>query len=337
MPGRAASGAECQSLSWREARQPPETAPCGAREPCTPLYLEHSAKVDLSDPSPLRAEERSGLHGERSDPPAELREHTARRPLPSNPLEHMKRGPVSVCERTWVTLLCGCGAKSVPAGGCYREDCVICTSDVGRRRARKAWAKFEFSFRGRPLLYTVFTVPPNRRCLATKKQWQLWRKRLVKLLKAEYGFEFGLESSHACSTKDTTFFHPQFNFLWLQVPGSRSYIDVNKLRRQWGKIVGADDPDKVVFHTQYVYMPHKQRHKINYSVRAVPGWFHWSGTRVRWYYLKGKNVAAPPRPSRICEECGQPIRFVALVDPELACVLRERARVVALALHGPEP
>lgn len=231
------------------------------------------------------------------------------------PLDELAfRGPTRQCDPSWGVVTCRCGPKPVRIG-CQAEDCLDCTTDVTRRRTRSAWRRVEpdLASRARPMLYTVFTVPPERRVDLTQKDWASWRRRIVKRLKEGYGFRYGIVSTHPTG-EDMVTFHPHLNVLWLQTSESRPFLDVASLAADWQNIIGSEG--RGVMHHTYSYEKGKQKHWLRYVLRPFPGWSHWRGRALRWYWLKGQLPKAEGRTAETCPVCEQPYLWFGLCADE---------------------
>lgn len=260
-----------------------------------PLYLDDAANVDRAKPSKGRKAVSALVRGERLS-----------------------------CEPKWAVYRCACKARPVPEGACMNADCDTCAEYTGARRARNAWEKFDHGRAGRPVCYTVLTVPPWLREEAARlSTWKLWRKKLVAYLKKRWGLDYGVEWSQPTGdNKD--FFHPHINLLWVVKNGFRTFIDVGELRAAWGKIIGSKA--KVVIHHQYVPGRQLQKilHRFRYVFRAFTGWAFWMGN-VKWYGNWPKPKKEDKR-DRSCGRCGLVPERAGWISEELRQEWDERGR-----------
>jgi hypothetical protein len=120
---------------------------------------------------------------------------------------------------------------------------------------------------------------------------------------------YGVEISHPVGEAGDDF-HPHLNFLWRPRPGFRGFVDVELLRAEWGRILGARGAVDV-YH-QYSSSEGKIRHWCRYVSRLFPGFHGWTGN-VKWYgtYPRKKT----PAPGR-CLRCGHQYRYVGTVSSE---------------------
>lgn len=186
--------------------------------------------------------------------------------------------------------------------GCMAMSCTRCAPAVTARRARKAHARLDAGRKGRPVLYTVLTVPPAMRAKFTdRKAWRAALRRMWKSMEKEFGALYGVEGSHPIG-KDTEVFHPHANFLWVQRSGFRYMLDTNRLRELWAKAIGCRGVVDV--HTQFMTTDAKVAHRVRYALRTFPGFQGWTGS-IRWY------GSYPPMPKDDdgggavrCPDCG---------------------------------
>jgi hypothetical protein len=219
------------------------------------------------------------------------------------------RQSTRTCEPKWYVYACGCSKKLVKSG-CMHRDCLTCEDQVGARRASRCRWRLDAGREGRPVLYTVLTVPPELRArYADPAVWRSACRRAWKVLRKQFGAEYGLEASHPAG-EDLEVFHPHANFLWVQRPGFRPFLDVAALRRAWARILGYDG-EVVVYH-RYADAPGKIAHWARYVTRTFPGWSWWTPS-VRWYGAFPREL---PDREVVCPGCGQPFRFVGEASPE---------------------
>jgi len=218
---------------------------------------------------------------------------------------NIRQTSLSACAAKGLKVGCLCGFRVVRSG-CMKKDCPVCGQEVTKRRARRIFDRFEKVRNGRPVLYTVLTVPPKVRSrFVVRSEWRKVVKAVIKVFKSEFGFDFGVECSHPISETNEYVFHPHINLLWLQkagvdrhkseIPGS---IDLDKLRARWAQILGTAGPVDV--NHQFAATEKKIRHRCRYIARVFPGLSSWVGS-VRWY---GKPPVLPPE-IRKCPKCGQ--------------------------------
>ena len=266
---------------------------------------------------------------------------------------------------------CGCGVELLPEH-CDKKSCshLYCSRINRERRARDVEDRFEASRRGRDVIYAVLTVPPHLRgkfgdrtiippkpsrakAKAKKKPrtagevaWKKAQERLVRYLKAEEDFDYGVERTDPCGD-DGEKWHPHINLLWVRKSGS-GYINPDALERlkdRWRWIIGAspDEPISVYVHfaTDRAHPGH-ERDSLNYDPVALrKHWYSYMG-RVwpRWeeefpYHLKikwlGKPAKTPERtPDPCCPKCEREVvvmNFGSLEEAErLAGLGYERLR-----------
>ena len=233
--------------------------------------------------------------------------------------KYAPRGPVKRCPDRWIIRSCTCGPQLVQSG-CMNRDCEKCADFVKRRAGSRAETRLLAGRRYRePILKTIFTVPDYlREKFNDKKVWRATLRRLVKVLKANHGFLFGIEASHPTGD-DLEVFKPHANFLWRQKKGFRAKLNLTVLREEWRKILNLGKKDKLANPHHEFIIPddeegkNKLSHACSYTVRPFPGWQYWTGS-VRWYgkYPKGieLNQTDP------CEECGDYFTYQGVATPE---------------------
>jgi hypothetical protein len=200
--------------------------------------------------------------------------------------------------------------------GCCRLSCVACEKQLRARRALAIKERFEAAggMAGGPVLYTILTVPPALRARAAQEAtWTDWKRKIVKWLKKNAGFRFGVERTDPAGDRDRTKWHPHINLLWCQRPGFRPYLDLAKLRTAWAQIIGAKTVN--VWH-QFSSAPGQLWHWFSYMGRTWPEWVpvvkgHMT---VRWYGRYPKSEDAGPA---CCEKCGE--GYVVLRCGSRAC------------------
>src|SRR3990167_874268 len=246
------------------------------------------------------------------------------------------------CEPKWTVLKCSCGTKAVPKD-CHRLRCWKCAGFLRDRRATAIEKRFEENRRGRAVIYLVATVTPDRReAAADPATWTRWRRKLVKWLKKNAGFAWGVERTDPAGDQDPTSWHPHLNLLLIQRDGFRPWQDVEALREEWARIV---DPapdlfgEKVVdVHVEYCdgSTPKKYGkllHWYSYMGRTWPAWAPVvkRHLHVRWM---GKYPPSPPKESTgCCPECGEDFEVILRNVDEVTA--RKLVRVELEALSRP--
>lgn len=208
--------------------------------------------------------------------------------------------PAEPCVRTWKVAACECRTK-IYESGCCRLCCRSCESHLRARRAGSFRDRIEPARRGKPLIYTIFTVPLYLRALAADpKVWSSWRRRIWKYLKKKHGGLFAVERTDPCGDSDERVWHPHLNFLWIQRDGFRPYLDVGALRQEWARIIGATG--EVNAWTQYSSNDRKIGHWYWYLSRTWPDWQATAKKHmtVRWL---GSYPTKPEKQKR-CPDCG---------------------------------
>jgi hypothetical protein len=254
-----------------------------------------------------------------------------------------KRTPVENCETRWIMIGCGCKSQLVQSG-CMRRNCEPCADYVKKRAGTRVEARLLAGLKpGEPILKTIFTVPDYlREKYADRKVWRRLLRRLVAVLKSDFGFLFGLEASHPTGD-DLDEFKPHANFLWRRRPkgGWRGTIDLGKLREAWRKLlnIGLKDPLANPHH-EFIVVKHwnkyepikkgapvtdekknKLSHACSYTVRPFPGWTWWTGS-IRWYGNYPKNVPMIQDPP--CPVCGMTYAFQGVPNDEEIKMWKER-------------
>lgn len=255
-------------------------------------------------------------------------EHTANLApeIPEMPLY-----PPSECDPKYIVLQCACGRRVVPSS-CMSLDCDFCKKQVSRRRADSVMRRLlggdlyqKRQYQNRIVIYTVFTVPPEVResCL-NKAYWQKARKKAWGLLKSMFGAKYAVEVSHPQGDKNVKLFHPHLNFLWIQKPGFRPFIDVDLLRAKWGEVVGVEKSD---VYSQYTNKIGKIIHWCKYVTRTFPGTHKWTGS-MRWY---GKYPKIKQPTEYVCSGCNSKFKLVGWVRAEDIDAWYERGILMGLA------
>ena len=221
----------------------------------------------------------------------------------------------SSCHPRYFRQFCECG-KTVHRTGCRKTDCPECADEITARRSIRAFKRFEKGRKGRPVLYTVFTVPPViRERFSDRNVWSKVVKLVVRNLKNLYGFEYGLVQSHPISEDHPDTFHPHLNVLWIQKPGHKAFFEESQLvmmREIWASILDYDK--EVVVHHEYTQRRKLNKrtgelikeavqikHLCNYVTRTFPGYASWMGS-IRWY--GGKAVPKLKDEIHTCKTCG---------------------------------
>lgn len=237
--------------------------------------------------------------------------------------------PQEPCKPSYAARACHC-SKRVKRRGCCRQSCPDCGAVKGPLRIRRKVAirkRFEKARNGRPLLYTIFTVPPElRHKAADPAVWRRWRKAIWAVLRRKFGGEFACErtdpagkckraneSGERCACAKCSRWHPHLNFLWVQRPtGSfRPFIAKDRLAylgRAWGRIIGATRTVNI----RHAYCePDRDKagaaraaHWYSYMARV---WADWAKAvpghvNVRWLGKFPRKIDAPK--AAYCDKCG---------------------------------
>jgi len=224
----------------------------------------------------------------------------------------------SQCTPKFIVLSCACGRRIVPST-CMSLDCERCKDQVGKRRSwsvlkrllgHKLYQRYEYS--GLNVIYTVFTVPPDARAgfFFDKSAWQKIRKKAWRILKDNFGAKFGFEATHPAGDKISLTFHPHLNFVWVQRPGFRPFINVDLLREKWSKALNLEKTD---VHSQYTNRIARVVHWCKYVTRTFPGTHKWTGP-LRWY---GQYPKIPQPSDCGCEKCGKKFTVIGWIDARL--------------------
>lgn len=207
--------------------------------------------------------------------------------------------------------MCGCALRVAPFGACSRLDCETCRPANALRRARSVKAALLARPDKRPVLYTVFTVPPAGRAqFVDRKRWRVAVKSIITYLKRYHGFEYGAECSHPNGDRDPAVFHPHVNLLWVQREGFKPLFTGEQLagiRNAWSNAIGGYAP--VDIHHQYVKRRERFRiwHRCKYMTRPFPKWAAWCGG-VQWY---GRRPKVPDNSKKNpCGKCGHEFKIV---------------------------
>jgi len=229
--------------------------------------------------------------------------------LPSGP--DFPRYRVTECTPKYIILQCDCGRHIVPST-CMNLRCKNCADFIRDRRKWKVYFRLNQSNitgHGRrvilPVLYTVLTLPEEIRYLyTTKEAWSKLRRKAWSLLKTQFHGWYGVEATHPVGDEDEKHFHPHLNFLWKVKPGFRPFLDVNKLRQAWSKILGVPNAD--IYHQYSVSTP-QIIHWVKYVCRTFPGAHHWTGS-LRWFgkYPKAQH----DKRNCQCPDCGKTYKYI---------------------------
>lgn len=234
----------------------------------------------------------------------------------SNLVQHPTPAPAEPCTPSWSTGACGCESWAFEAG-CSRLSCRGCEEKLRTRRMLEIRRRFEgpAGRNGKPVLYTVLTVPPELRARAADPDtWRKWRRAAWKAMKLRFGGLFAVERTDPCGDRAPDKWHPHLNFLWVQVDGTKPFINVAELAEAWREIIGSYRRPSI--HHAYDEHPARLQHWYWYMGRTWPDW-HGSVKRhlsVRWM---GKFPTKIPKPTN-CEDCGQPFVFVTGLDRKAA-------------------
>lgn len=223
------------------------------------------------------------------------------------------------CTPKYLVLQCSCGRHIVPST-CMSLNCPGCKKYVSKRRSASIFRRLMAEpnrpenkykrYNRKNVLYTICTVPVMERYkYINPAEWQKVRRKLWKVLKERFGALYGVEATHPVGDKDPGFFHPHLNFLWIQKPGLRGFLDVNELREAWAKILSVDVAD--VYH-QYNSNVRKIKHWCNYVSRTFPGTHGWTGP-VRWY---GKYPIINNKVTVTCGQCSSGFVAIGWIDKD---------------------
>jgi len=229
------------------------------------------------------------------------------------------RQTATSCEPKYLVIECSCGPTLVKSG-CMRKDCEECADAVGLRRSGRVYDRLQKGAEGRSVLYTVLTVPPDLRGrFVSTDKWRKALRKIWKTMKASFGALYGVENSHPTG-ENLEVFAPHANFLWVQRPGFRPYIDVDELRAAWASIIGAEGPVDV--HHQYVPSGDvkKVAHRCRYSTRSFPGWGWWIPS-MRWYGTYPRKMKKEPP---VCHRCGERFRYGGVATDDEVSMWNER-------------
>lgn len=229
------------------------------------------------------------------------------------------------------------------ADHCDRKACEhnYCSGRNRQRRARDIEDRFEYSRRGRDLIYTVFTVPPSRRLAASERvtlrprakkdgtieprdawRWQQWLGDLIEYMKTDLDLDYAVERSDPAGAKRPGRWHPHLNLLWVKRKGIGwvSPAALGLLKAKWKEIIGEDPERPISVWSAFAREADvaRRRHWYSYMGRTWPQWeeafpYH---CRVKWM---GKPAAAPEREhDPFCKKCLLEIAIVRTGHPEAA-------------------
>lgn len=200
---------------------------------------------------------------------------------------------------------CGCGVKAVrqhcDKRGCSEE---YCRGKIRERRARKIKARLDAGRTdGRAVIYTVFTVPPERRgAAADRKLWKKWIDRLLRYMKKELALDYAVERTDPCGEDGETW-HPHVNLLWIRRQGFRGFIKPEQLadlKAKWASIVyGGKTTKPISVHTAFSTDEARIWHWCRYMGRT---WSRWEEEFP--YHLRIKWLGrAPKTPIDVSDSC----------------------------------
>lgn len=238
----------------------------------------------------------------------------------NTPAKYALRGEVINCPERWIIITCSCRPHLVRSG-CMNRNCERCFDRVKARAGARAENRLTHN-RGwfDPILKTIFTVPPHLyEKMSNRKVWRSTLRKVVAMLKADFGFKFGIEASHPTG-EALDVFKPHANFLWRQKPGFRASLNLTKLREKWRDILGLHKDAKLANPHHEFIIPNSEEaknklaHACAYTLRPFPGWSHWTGS-VRWYGsyprgIKQKQTDAP------CLTCGENFKYMGVATDE---------------------
>lgn len=219
---------------------------------------------------------------------------------------------------------CGCGIKAVRQH-CDKRGCSedYCRGKIRERRARKIKARLDAGRTdGRAVIYTVFTVPPERRgAAADGKTWKKWIDRLLRYMKKELALDYAVERTDPCGEDGETW-HPHINLLWIRRQGFRGFIKPEQLaalKAKWASIIYGGRTDRTVsVHTAFSTDEARIWHWCRYMGRT---WSRWEEEFK--YHLRIKWLGRPPKtPEEVkdscCPKCSEEIVLMAFGTPEAA-------------------
>jgi hypothetical protein len=164
------------------------------------------------------------------------------------------------------------------------------------------------------VIYSVFTVPPERRGAASdRKTWKKWLDRLLRYMKKELGFDYGVERTDPCGDDGETW-HPHVNLLWIRRQGFRGFIppaELKALKTKWASIVyGTKDVSRkpISVYTAFTTDEARILHWCSYMGRT---WSRWEEDFK--YHLRIKWLGRAPKTPKetndgCCPRCGKEIQ-----------------------------
>lgn len=194
---------------------------------------------------------------------------------------------------------------------CGAFDCPRCGEAKGKERGQRVGDRFLRRRDPRvPVVQVVATVPPELRELAAESEVRSrWQRNWHNALKRFYGPRtWGYTAWHPAGDKSPDRFAPHVNDLL--VPSGRYFVDVNLLRAEWKRIIGAEREPEV--HVSFCREPGKVKHRARYVARAFPGWHWWLPNGSWWGTPEERPEFDDDEPS-CCRECGQ--RYVVIEGP----------------------
>jgi len=226
--------------------------------------------------------------------------------------------PPTKCDPKFLVLQCNCTRVIVPST-CMSLDCLGCRDHIGKRRTQSVVRRLlnksygqRNNYNRKPILYTVLTVPESIRehYYLQPQEWRKVRRKLWHVLKNYFGALYGVEATHPVGDKDPKAFHPHLNFLWVQRKGFRPFLDVDRLRLEWQKILNVETAD---VYSQYTSDIRRIYHWAKYVTRTFPGTHDWTGP-MRWFgkYPKIKIIRECH-----CSECQSQFRVIGTLDARL--------------------
>jgi hypothetical protein len=191
------------------------------------------------------------------------------------------------------------------------------------RRAGAIFDRLQLARQGRPVIYSVFTVPPSRREEAAKgKVWKRWLRNLIAYLKKEFDLDYAAERSDPCG-EDGERWHPHINLAWIRKSG-KGWIPDEQLaliKARWKKIIGIRQSDPISVYTSYTKADAKIMFIAKYLGRCWPRW-----AKSQKYLLRVKWFGRPPKVEkikgpRLCKCCGKEEVYLAVGSEEAAAAL----------------
>jgi hypothetical protein len=225
---------------------------------------------------------------------------------------------VSSCTPKFLVVKCKCDPQLV-RHTCMSKHCLTCTDALGDRRAQAALDRFvsykeslKTESRNFMMLYTDFTIPPIlRQSFVNPDKWQGLRSKLWEVLREKFGGLFALEATHPVSERAPDRFHPHLNFLWVQRPDYKPFLNVELLSKLFKSLLHYKGV--VVLHHSYSDKIEKQKHWIRYVTRIFPYYSVWAGA-LRWY---GKYPRQVKKDKYCCPVCGQAYRVLGFIDADI--------------------